>query len=62
MEAMPSSRILTESDGPFARIGPSQLTPYDVVKAEIALADLWKMQLNDVKRTLLDNFKNLLLK
>ena len=38
---MPRARVLTESDGPFARIGGRSIFPWDVDVAVDALAQCW---------------------
>lgn len=57
--SMPRDRVLTETDGPFARLGSTSLTPKDVNTAQEALASLWGISLHEVKATLLRNFRAL---
>ena len=57
--AMPKDRLLTESDGPFARIDGEPARPGDVRKAVDVLADLWSEPPFAVQRRLLNNLKRL---
>jgi TatD DNase family protein len=57
--AMPRDRILTETDGPFAKSKTGPLMPWDVKKAERVLANLWKCGDTTVQRTLRQNLRNL---
>lgn len=41
VELMPSERVITETDGPFARSGNSPLYPWDVSSAEGLLSQIW---------------------
>lgn len=56
---MPSDRILTESDGPFARIDGRPLFPWDTAMAENALAEIWDVSLVETRQRLLENLKRL---
>ena len=59
VDAMPRSRILTESDGPFAMIAKSPIGPNDMFKAEQAIAEIWNMSAEESKSTIYENFKKL---
>jgi TatD DNase family protein len=56
---MPRDRILTESDGPFARIDGRPLFPWDVATAEKALAGIWSASEDDVRHQLVQNLRGL---
>lgn len=56
---MPRDRILTETDGPFARNGNAPLFPWDVADAEVALAKLWESDGDGVRRQLERNLRML---
>ena len=56
---MPRERVLTESDGPFARIGGRAVLPWDVDHAAAALADLWAVHPDETQRILTANFRSL---
>lgn len=56
---MPPDRILTESDGPFARIDGRPLFPWDVEAAEKALAKLWRVSDEEARHRLLENLRQL---
>jgi len=57
--AMPRSRLLTESDGPFARIGSSPILPNNMVEAESDIAKIWKTTPEDVRSKIHENFRSL---
>jgi len=59
-EAMPSDRVLTETDAPFTRNGRSgPLMPWDVANAEADLANIWRMPIEGVRDRLLGNLRQL---
>jgi len=57
--AMPRSRILTESDGPFATIRSVPLTPNDMAGTEERLAEIWQIPLEEARGVIRENFRNL---
>ena len=52
---MPRDRILTESDGPFARIDDRAVWPWEADAAVRILADIWEQQVSEIERRLLAN-------
>jgi len=54
---IPRDRILTESDGPFARIGGRPALPWDTRDALSILAELWDESPLEVERTLHENLR-----
>lgn len=56
---MPKDRILTESDGPFARIDGAPALPWNVENALKALSKIWAAPVNDVKEILHRNLRRL---
>lgn len=56
---MPRNRILTESDGPFARLSERALLPWDVVMATRELAAIWGVTYEETAAQLNTNLKNL---
>jgi TatD DNase family protein len=57
---MPRDRVLTETDGPFAKRGRHPLTPFDERHAIVELARLWSVAEHDVDAQLNSNLKELL--
>lgn len=57
---MPRDRILTETDGPFARSGKRPLTPADVQVAAIELASLWSVTKAEAEAQIRTNLRDLL--
>lgn len=57
---MPRDRVLTESDGPFARLGERPLFPWDVSQAVTILSEIWDIDANAAGRLVHSNFRNLL--
>ena len=58
--AMPRKRILTETDGPFAKVGARPLRPLDVRSAILDLGRLWAVSSSEVEEQLHGNLKDLL--
>jgi TatD DNase family protein len=57
---MPRERILTESDGPFARVDGAPALPWHVETASRTLAEMWSASHTEVKQTLIRNLADLL--
>ena len=56
---MPRECVLTESDGPFARIGRRAVLPWDVGRAVEVLSELWDSSDEETQQTLNDNLGRL---
>lgn len=56
---MPASRILPETDGPFAYRHGVPLMPWEAIDVESELAELWKKPIEDVRCDLLENLARL---
>lgn len=59
---MPLDRILTESDGPFAKVNGRTLMPWDVATAIESLAKAWSLSFEEAERRLRSNLQNILAK
>jgi TatD DNase family protein len=57
---MPRGRVLTETDGPFARSGKRPLTPADARMAAAELAGLWSVTEAEATAQIRQNLKELL--
>ncbi len=57
---MPRGRVLTETDGPFARARGECLMPWDVESAVRKLSNLWGCDLTETRDILMDNLKQVL--
>jgi TatD DNase family protein len=57
---MPPERLLTESDGPFARLNGEALKPWDVQGAIQELAAIWSLRRDEVEQNIDRNLKSLL--
>lgn len=57
---MPRERVLTESDGPFAKIDGQTVMPWDVEKALIGLGQIWSMRPEEVSQQIHRNLQRLL--
>ena len=57
--AMPPSRVLTESDGPFAQVDGRPVSPWDTAMAERTLAAIWGVSEDDVRDRLMENLRRL---
>jgi TatD DNase family protein len=56
IERVPPNRILTETDGPYVRIGAEPVSPWDVDKVEAHLAGAWGMSQSDARGQIWLNF------
>lgn len=58
-EAMPHDRVLTETDGPFAKSAGQPLMPWNAADAEDMLTELWKLPHAGVSEVLHRNLRRL---
>ena len=56
---MPHDRVLTETDGPFAKIRGKTLCPGDVQIGVFDISDAWGREFGDVGKQIVSNFKSL---
>jgi TatD DNase family protein len=54
---MPSDRVLTETDGPFAIFGDRAIRPWDVGDAVNRLAQIWQLSDQNAEERLASNFR-----
>lgn len=59
VDYMPRERVLTETDGPFTQVDRRSAMPWDVQRAAVQLAVLWKTPLEDVEQKLHSNLRRL---
>lgn len=59
VEGIPRNRIITESDGPFARVGRNPAVPWDVGRTVAVIAEIWGVPEIVVKEQILLNFRTL---
>lgn len=57
---MPRNRVVTESDGPFARVSGVALHPWDLASVFHDLGRLWDVPSSDVRKQVRDNFRVLI--
>lgn len=57
---VPRDRMLTETDGPYVRVGGKPARPADVAIVIEHLATIWSASLDEVTSTLYENFRTLL--
>ncbi|MDT5121111.1 MAG: TatD DNase family protein [Acidobacteriota bacterium] len=60
IQSIPTNRILTETDGPFIRVDGRAIQPTDIKQTEIGLAEIWRMNPQQVTQIISENFKRLL--
>jgi TatD DNase family protein len=60
MAGIPRERILTESDGPFIRMGSRSIEPGDVREVETALGKMWGMKAPEARSMVQKNFEKLI--
>lgn len=56
---MPRDRVLTETDGPFAKVDGAAALPWDCQLAVAGLADLWGQRPEEIKKRLKQNLRRL---
>jgi TatD DNase family protein len=56
---MPIERVLTESDGPFARLAGRAAFPWDSEQAVQSLSDLWQLSSSETRSRLAANLRRL---
>ena len=59
---MPRERVLTESDGPFARLNGEAVKPWDVDRAIHGLGAIWSLQPDEAEQNIDRNLRVLLKK
>jgi TatD DNase family protein len=59
IERIPAERMLTESDGPFVKLGTRTVVPSDVQLVERALTKIWRTDEPGVRDTIMANFRRL---
>lgn len=57
-ERMPRDRVLTESDGPFAKIDGVSLKPWEAASA-VSLAKIWQTEPHAARKRVLENLRAL---
>lgn len=57
---IPRNRILTETDGPFAKVGGKSLMPWEVVESYASLGKIWSMSPEEAKCQIYSNLLDLL--
>ncbi len=59
LEGLPADRVLTESDGPYARVGSRPGDPSDMSRVVEGLAELWDEDRQAVSKRVFDNMASL---
>jgi TatD DNase family protein len=62
VKEMPNNRVLTETDGPFAKLNRKSIMPWDVQEATFQLSEVWQLKPEQTNVVLISNLKNLLRK
>lgn len=57
--ALPMDRVLTESDGPFAKIGSRNTGPNDIASVVAELAKRWEVTSDNARQVIHDNLSSL---
>lgn len=60
IDRLPPERVLTESDGPFVKVGGRPAVPADVAMAERHLASVWRMTHEEARKMIRENFLRVL--
>lgn len=56
---VPRDRILTETDGPYVKIGGRPAKPYDIGVVLSGIADVWGVPAEEAQTQVADNYKHL---
>jgi TatD DNase family protein len=59
LEALPIDRVLTETDGPFVKIGKRAAHPADVSRVVAQCAHLWNITSGETVNIILNNFRRI---
>ncbi|QDU59599.1 putative deoxyribonuclease YcfH [Planctomycetes bacterium Pan216] len=59
LETVPRERILTETDGPYIKVGKRAVRPNDVREIVEGIAEAWNVSADDAEAQVSDNFMNL---
>lgn len=59
IDQLPKSRVLTETDGPYVRIGSRTAKPSDVLSVLSYLAKVWRISVDEAEHQVLDNFRRI---
>jgi TatD DNase family protein len=57
---MPNDKVLTETDGPFAKLNRKSIMPWDVQEATFQLSEVWQLRPEQTDVVLIANLKKLL--
>ncbi len=60
IERIPKERILTESDGPFIKVGTKTVVPANIQLVEEGLAKIWGVDSSGARTTVAHNFQALM--
>ncbi len=60
INSIPKESVLTESDGPFIKMGNHNINPWDVQKVEAYLANIWQLSENETSTIIRNNFLKLI--
>jgi TatD DNase family protein len=59
VEALPRERVLTETDGPYCKVGSRPSTPSDIVTVVAGLAELWSLTETESANLVIENLVRL---
>lgn len=62
VKRMPQERVLTESDGPFAKLNGNSVMPWSVEDAVVRLSDVWGLPKRSAQSLIAENFRRLCLR
>lgn len=60
LSELPPDRVLTETDGPFQKVSGKPQMPSDVAAVLAPLAEMWRVEQNEARRIVAENFDTLL--
>ena len=60
IDQVPKNRVMTETDGPYLRIGSRNVTPSDVASVLEYLSRVWGSAFDEAESQVAENFRGLL--
>jgi TatD DNase family protein len=60
VKEIPNDKVLTETDGPFAKLNRKSIMPWDVQEATFQLSEVWQLRPEQTDVVLIANLKKLL--
>ena len=60
IDQLPKNRVLTETDGPYVKMGLRIVNPSDVASVLVYLAKAWKISVDEAEHQVFENFQGIM--